>query len=332
MKLYIDSSLDSFILISAGGNFLAGPDSEIFDFPGNEFLITLLPVFAGCDFFLPVSARITDGKIIGENSFFRIIDWGKDIIELIVDFPKYHRYSEPPALLETLFLRNGSGKENKVELYRDNGLRLNISDMHTERSYWLSNGTDGKMRLIDMGGEKLLIIISEEENCETLIAVNSSFEETARIKADRCSFDDGYFTSVTQLNTVLGHEKRERYEFISGMLKKLPDEIGFFTQKEQEPADAGETALALTQAVKLGREDEIKRFISDELYENFTLAELRGFLGEFDECRIAPWQIHESSTAESGCEEIVLGMLKNGIAAGFTFTVENSAVSNIAAG
>ena len=336
MKLYIDASQDAVVLIYAEQNFLSGSDSEAFEIPGNEFFISLLPVCTGKEVFLPAAVLITNRKIIGENAFFRIIEWSESTIELTVNFPKQLRFPEKPMLLKSLVYKSSSGKKQKIELYRDNGLRLNVSSMNNERSYWLSKGTDGEMRLVDTGGEKLLLILSKEENSETLIAVNGDFEEIARIKADRCSFDDGYLSAITLFNTVLGHEKRERYEFLSGSFKKLPDEIGFFTQNPQMPSDADETALALVQAIKLKRENEIKMFLSDELYKNFSLEDLSGFLGDFEECRIAPWMIqkrknNEKSESERQSEEVVIGLVKNGIAAKFIFTVANSTVTNITA-
>ena len=335
MKLYIDASHDAVVLIYAEQNFFSGSDSDTFEIPGNDFFISLLPVCTGKEIFLPAAVRITNRKIIGENAFFKIIEWNENIIELIVNFPKQFRFPEEPMLLKSLVYKNSSGKKQKIELYRDSGLRLNVSYMNNERSYWLSKGTEGKMRLVDTGSEKLLIILSKEESSETLIAVNSDFEEIARIKADRCHFEDGYLSAITFLNTVLGHEKRERYEFLSDSFKKLPDEIGFFTQNPQMPSDADETALALVQAIKLKRENEIKMFLSDELYENFSLDDLCGFLGDFEECRIAPWTIQKGKDKEKPEsekqpeEEAVIGLVKNGIAAKFTFTVANSTVTDI---
>lgn len=342
MKLYVDSALEALVLTVENKKFTAGTNSSVFEITGNEFMITLLPVCPESGFFLPVTAHIIDGNFIGENDFFRVVKWDAGIIEIIVDFPEQLKPPEPPELLESLVYKLSSGKERRVELYRDNGLQLYIYDMNKdERCFWLSDGSGGSMCLLDIGGEKLLIILSGESSGETLIAVNESCEEVLRINADRCIIDDGYLSAVTALNTVSGHEKRERYEFISGSFKKLPDEIGFFTQSPQMPADECETALAFVQSLKLSCDNEIKMFLSEELYRNFTALQLREFLGEFDECRIAPWQIGEKGSYEKTSDEktdekadeteIVLGLIKDGIAVKYIFTVSGGVITDITA-
>ena len=113
--------------------------------------------------------------------------------------------------------------------------------------------------------------------CEKLVALNDKIEVAAALAGEICRIENGYLTAIEPLGTVLGHEKRTRYEFFGGSLRELPPETGFFTNRAHMPNSPQETALALMQAVRLGREDEADALLSRELAETLSFAELCDF-------------------------------------------------------
>lgn len=124
--------------------------------------------------------------------------------------------------------------------------------------------------------------------CEKLVALNDKIEVAAALAGEICRIENGYLTAIEPLGTVLGHEKRTRYEFFGGSLRELPPETGFFTNRAHMPNSPQETALALMQAVRLGREDEADALLSRELAETLSFAELCDFFGSFADERNCP--------------------------------------------
>lgn len=82
--------------------------------------------------------------------------------------------------------------------------------------------------------------------CEKLVALNDKIEVAAALAGEICRIENGYLTAIEPLGTVLGHEKRTRYEFFGGSLRELPArKPGFFTNRAHMPNSPQETALAL---------------------------------------------------------------------------------------
>lgn len=64
--------------------------------------------------------------------------------------------------------------------------------------------------------------------CEKLVALNDKIEVAAALAGEICRIENGYLTAIEPLGTVLGHEKRTRYEFFGGSLRELPAGNGLF--------------------------------------------------------------------------------------------------------
>ena len=171
--------------------------------------------------------------------------------------------------------------------------------------------------------------------CEKLVALNDKIEVAAALAGEICRIENGYLTAIEPLGTVLGHEKRTRYEFFGGSLRELPPETGFFTNRAHMPNSPQETALALMQAVRLGREDEADALLSRELAETLSFAELCDFFGSFADERIAPSGLCEPTAYDnSTAEKIIVGAIKTDAgglvrAEKFVFTIENGVVTDV---
>ncbi|MFR7609657.1 MAG: hypothetical protein ACLUZ4_02465 [Christensenellaceae bacterium] len=183
--------------------------------------------------------------------------------------------SEPePARLGSVDFPTGNGRQRRVALFRDGGLRISVEESGQERSWYVCGGTDGKAHVLDVGRERLLVIHasgcrrcenSEAETpvlgfkcgcrCEKLVVLNDKIEIAAALAGEICRIENGYLTAIEPLGTVLGHEKRTRYEFFGGSLRELPPKQAFHKPGAYAELPQ-ETALALMQAVRLGREDE----------------------------------------------------------------------------
>ena len=233
-------------------------------------------------------------------------------------------------------------------------MTLPIEESGQERSWYVCGGTDGKAHVLDVGRERLLVIHasgcrrcenSEAETpvlgfkcgcrCEKLVALNAKIEVAAALAGEICRIENGYLTAIEPLGTVLGHEKRTRYEFFGGSLRELPPETGFFTNRAHMPNSPRETALALMQAVRLGREDEADALLSRELAETLSFAELCDFFGSFADERIAPSGLCEPTAYDnSTAEKIIVGAIKTDAgglvrAEKFVFTIENGVVTDV---
>lgn len=131
-------------------------------------------------------------------------------------------------------------------------------------------------------------VLNAAVDVKNLLLLTDKIEVAAALAGEICRIENGYLTAIEPLGTVLGHEKRTRYEFFGGSLRELPPETGFFTNRAHMPNSPQETALALMQAVRLGREDEADALLSRELAETLSFAELCDFFGSFADERNCP--------------------------------------------
>lgn len=207
--------------------------------------------------------------------------------------------SNPSSLLASMEFSDKIGQQpvrkQKMELYSDGGLFLHVMDeqrpSETKR-YRICEGKfnwlKGEMRLLDVGRERLLIVHVTTEKNEQLFALNNKFEVIAAIEGASCKIEEGYLTKIQNIDTVMGYERRTRYDFRNEKFQKMPDEIGFFTHELIRPTSDDEIALGLAEAVMFNREKELALLLSNELNFQLTLSDLRDFFGAFSECRIAP--------------------------------------------
>lgn len=340
MELYVDTNAPALVIAAgdiyggaaAPGEHTAqtaciGTDGANFKLPNMRYIVSLLPTSGESGPLLPITVELEpNGRLNSPCPNCRTIDWGDEAIELCADFMPLPRTANTPSQLQRINFPARDGRRRNATLYRDNGIRLSVEEGGTERSFILCGGTEGSMRVLDVGRERLLIVHAKDGDTERLIALESRFEVAASIEGTHCSVDDGYLTAVAPLGTVLGHERRTRYELRAGRLNRLPDEVGFYSNSPIFPSDAVGISLALMEAILLKREDELDLFLSRELSESLELNDLCEFFGDFDETRAAPWQDTNDCSDEA---RIILGAVKNGKAKKFVFTVKNERISDI---
>ena len=339
-------SAASIVLVAGSGFFRSGVCGEVFDIPTVDEGGGAVPSFIAAVLPAETDSEIAVLKIDGDGRLTDVaaqcIHWDAGCFELCVLLNEKKRSEPEPARL------------GSVALFRDGGLRISVEESGQERSWYVCGGTDGKAHVLDVGRERLLVIHasgcrrcenSEAETpvlgfkcgcrCEKLVALNDKIEVAAALAGEICRIENGYLTAIEPLGTVLGHEKRTRYEFFGGSLRELPPETGFFTNRAHMPNSPQETALALMQAVRLGREDEADALLSRELAETLSFAELCDFFGSFADERIAPSGLCEPTAYDnSTAEKIIVGAIKtdaNGLvrAEKFVFTIENGVVTDV---
>lgn len=351
-------SAAAMVFVAGSGFFRSGVCGEVFDIPTVDegggavpsFIAAVLPAETDSEIAvlkIDGDGRLTDGAA-------QCIHWDAGCFELCVLLNEKKRSEPEPARLGSVDFPTGSGRQRRVALFRDGGLRISVEESGQERSWYVCGGTDGKAHVLDIGRERLLVIHasgcrrcenSEAETpvlgfkcgcrCEKLVALNDKIEVAAALAGEICRIENGYLTAIEPLGTVLGHEKRTRYEFFGGSLRELPPETGFFTNQAHMPNSPRETALALMQAVRLGREDEADALLSRELAETLSFAELCDFFGSFADERIAPSGFCEPTAYDnSTAEKIIVGAIKtdaNGLvrAEKFVFTIENGVVTDV---
>lgn len=351
-------SAAAMVLIAGSGFFRSGVCGEVFDIPtvdeGGEalpsFIAAVLPAETDSEIAvlkIDESGRLTDGAA-------QCIRWEADCFELCVLLNEKNCSEPEPARLGSVDFPTGNGRQRRVALFRDGGLRISVDESGQERSWYVCGGTDGKAHVLDVGRERLLVIhasgcrrgenseaetpllsLKSDCRCEKLVALNDRIEVAAALAGEICRIENGYLTAVEPLGTVFGHEKRTRYEFFGGSLRKLPPETGFFTNQAHMPNSPQETALALMQAVRLGREDEADALLSRELAETLSFAELCDFFGSFADERIAPSGLCEPTAYDNSItEKIIVGAIKTDAgglvrAEKFVFTIENGVVTNV---
>ena len=378
MDIIITSRIPAAVFLCGERFFFGGSDRTVFslDSPQGGFSAAFIPSDPGGEL-LPSSARlglrsgVFSGKMPAPPApcrSLRAVRWAEDALELIPRFARLPSPASAPALLDRLELDSfgEDGARAEVSLFRDCGLRLAVERGGIETSYALPGGTDGSLSLLDIGSERLILVRavgcaveksadrsilfygSAAQNLlspapsERLFALDADFALVAEVEGERCFLADGYLTAVDRLGSVLGHERRRRYELfgreLSGEREGMPapkeTELGFFTAGRRAPKTHGEAALALLECVRLGREAEAFSLLAPELASGLDFAGLRAFFGEFDEARPDPRRRAEFEDAQS--KTIAAGTVRNaegcGEAGCYEFTVENGLIADVTEG
>lgn len=329
MKLFIASKQPANVLVCGEKTFTAGTDKTVFMITDAKQTVSIFP----CGGYLPITAEIKLGEKTAEDNAanggrIRIFDWGEYGLELEPEFAAIP-VNNSPKQLAALDYPCSDGKKRTVEIYSDCGLRmLERFPSCEERGYLIDNGERAvdraEMRTFDIGRELVLIARLFSAGGERILAFNNELSEIFDVSGNECELSDGYIVSVTRLGTVMGHEKKRRFDFRQSGIVPLPEEIGYFTAAKHTPATKRETALALTECIALGRTDEAYGLLDSELKGMLGADELADFFGSFSFCRAAPEGMCEG-------ENILIG-LYDGSASQlriFEFSVEKGRICDI---
>lgn len=291
MKLFIASKQPANVLVCGEKAFTAGTDRTVFMLSDAKQTVSIFP----CGGYLPVTAEIVLGERAAEavsGGRIRSFDWGEYGLELEPEFAAIPVNNSPKQLASLDFPCAG-GKKRTVEIYCDCGLRmLERFPPCEERGYLIAAGERNieraEMRAFDIGRELVLIVRLFSADGERILAFNNELSEMLDVSGNECELSDGYIVSVTRLGTVMGHEKKRKFDFGQSGIVPLPEEIGYFTAARHAPANEKETALALAECIALGRIEEAYGLLDSELREMLGADELADFFGSFTFCRAAP--------------------------------------------
>ena len=97
--------------------------------------------------------------------------------------------------------------------------------------------------------------------------------------------EEGSVSLIDPLGTLLGHQRRTRYRYQGGGFSADCPETGFFTREYKYPADRQKLVIAFCEAVREGFDVEAASYMTVSLKMDFSIDEIRNFLGNFDCCR-----------------------------------------------
>ncbi|HRN14803.1 MAG TPA: hypothetical protein PK062_06010, partial [Clostridia bacterium] len=155
-------SAAAIVLVAGSGFFRSGVCGEVFDIPTVDegggavpsFIAAVLP--AETDSEIAVLKIDGDGRLADDAA--QCIHWDAGCFELCVLLNEKKRSEPEPARLGSVDFPTGSGRQRRVALFRDGGLRISVEESGQERSWYVCGGTDGKAHVLDVGRERLLVI------------------------------------------------------------------------------------------------------------------------------------------------------------------------------
>ena len=254
-----------------------------------EMVFTLWSINDGANAAIPVPVlhRIAFGKDSAASASLAIVDW-QDVIEVeLVPAYALSQTAQTPFSLDKTEYFYGEQRA-AAELYRDGGLRLALTPRGGETfSLSLGAGSDGRLSVVDAGSSRLLTVSAVHGKKQRLILLNSKAETVFDAEADEAHIEDGCIALITNLGTVKGHSRKERYTYSNAGTRLISSEIGFFTSTGISPGTEAEKALSVVQEIRLGIYDG-REFLADELASSVGADSLREYFGEYDGERIYP--------------------------------------------
>ena len=229
-----------------------------------------------------------------------------------------------PYVIEEVCWREGT-RELCCILYFENGLKLSVEESHRILAgYSFGDGREGKLTLLDMGEERVLLVKSSSETQQRLTAFHFSGEVIMDLFADEVCVEEGCPAAIQRLGTLKGHERRRKYDLKNGVFIQAVEEIGFFTRAEPEVKDMREVAICFCEAVREGFFEEAEKYLDDSILTGLDLVEVQEFIGDFVCCR----------TPFSDPSGSLLGLIRKGEGRIektdlYRFTFENGKIANI---
>lgn len=266
--------------------------------------------------------RLEDGRAAEATE--SVVDWGGVIEVKLRDCEKTvkHLYETRSFGSADLVI---NGVPAKVGLYRENGMKLDVSIKGGERYYVpLGEGESGSIGTIDVGSAKLLWIKTVGEAGESMGFFDPRGSLSESVKGDRVSIENGYAVSIEKLDSVRGYEIKRRFEITPTGPKEAGKETGFFTSEEHIPENETETALAFIEELEFGVPDWRSR-LCPEIGEASEREDLLAFFGEYTG-RIA-------YPLECPKDRAMIGLIRNDGKISrpdrFRFTFENGLIADI---
>lgn len=179
------------------------------------------------------------------------------------------------------------GRAFQLTLYYESGLKLSIEENGRPLGgYALGEGETGTLNVVELGGASYVAVHTQGRHSERLLLLNAGMEEALDVSAAAVRIEGGAVEAIDPLGTLLGHERRVRYQYEIGEgFVAAPAEIGFFTCAPRTPRGTLERAVAFAEAIREGFEAEALSYLSEDLAAAIGFDALREFLGSFTAAR-----------------------------------------------
>lgn len=146
----------------------------------------------------------------------------------------------PPAACRTGIDRiepRLGGRAFQLTLYYESGLKLSIEENGRPLGgYALGEGETGTLNVVELGGASYVAVHTQGRHSERLLLLNAGMEEALDVSAAAVRIEGGAVEAIDPLGTLLGHERRVRYQYEIGEgFVAAPAEIGFFTCAPRTP-------------------------------------------------------------------------------------------------
>ena len=180
-----------------------------------------------------------------------------------------------------------AGRTFQLTLYYETGLKLSIEESNRALGgYALGEGESGSLDVLEFGGTSYVAAHTQGKYGERLLLLSAAMEEALDVSAQTVRIEAGTVEAIDPLGTLLGHERRIRYEYEKGGgFVPSPAETGFFTRAPRAPRGTLERAIAFAEAVREGFEAEAMSYLADDLAASIGFDALREFLGTFTAAR-----------------------------------------------
>ena len=187
--------------------------------------------------------------------------------------------------LDQLGYMHGRSRRN-LTLFRENGLKLLIEeDGRSSSCISIGPGEYGSLTLYGVAGRQLVAVSTFEGGRQRLLMLDDNMNSLLELYGESILLEEGSVSLIEPLGTLLGHQRRTRYRYQGGGFSADCPETGFFTREYKYPADRQKLVIAFCEAVREGFDGEAASYMTGSLKMDFSIDEIRNFLGNFDCCR-----------------------------------------------
>lgn len=280
-------------LIEVNGQILGEcrPDSHIAMPAGDngDYFISAIPLSFG-PWRYPITRKLSlcDGEALPAQgpdvSFCR---WPGGVYEMYfgpsADLPV--QPADFPKELDQLGYMQGRSRRS-LTLFRENGLKLLMEeDGKPPSCVSIGPGEYGSLALYSVAGRQLIAVSTFDGGRQRLLMLDGGMNSLLELCGESILLEEGCVSLIEPLGTLLGHQRRTRYVYQGGGFSAGCPETGFFTREYKYPSGRQDLVVAFCEAVREGLDGEAASYMAASLRADFSIDEIRNFLGNFDCCR-----------------------------------------------
>ena len=139
-------SAAAMVFVAGSGFFRSGVCGEVFDIPTVDEGGGAVPSFIAAVLPAETDSEIAVLKIDGDGRLTDVaaqcIHWDAGCFELCVLLNEKNLSEPEPARLGSVDFPTGNGRQRRVALFRDGGLRISVEESGQERSWYVCGGTE----------------------------------------------------------------------------------------------------------------------------------------------------------------------------------------------